>query len=270
MINIFLKFLLMIGLFLGSWFVLNQIDFMKLLNIEKLSTDAEKKVGNFVWEYFQPQKEEIKNEVVKEQLDSLLNILCVNNQLSPDDYSIHVIREDEPNAFALPANRIVFHHSLILNCTTPEEYCAILAHEIAHIKHNHVIKKLRQELGISILLSISQNGMGSSIGRQIIGLLSGNAYSRKYEREADKTAVDLLINAKIDPIHFTKILNRISSDSNDHLINSEWISTHPDTKKRCRTILQLRDQKGIISLQDISMKKWTLIQELLKSEPILN
>jgi predicted Zn-dependent protease len=260
----------MIGLFLGSWFVLSQINFMKLLNVEKLSTDAEKKIGDFVWEYFQPQKEEIKNEVVKEQLDNLLNILCINNQLNPNDYRIHVIKEEEPNAFALPANRIVFHHSLILNCTTPEEYCAILAHEIAHLKHNHVMKKLRQELGISVLLSISQNGMGSSIGRQIIGLLSSNAYSRKYEREADKTAIDLLINAKIDPAHFTNILGRISADSDDHLTNSEWISTHPETKKRCRTILQLKDQKAIITFQDISMEKWTLIQELLKSEPILN
>jgi predicted Zn-dependent protease len=268
--NIFLKFLLMMGLFLGSWFVLSQIDFMKLLNVEELSTNAEKEVGDFVWEYFHPQKEEVKNKIVKEQLDSLLNILCINNQLNPDDYSIHIIREGEPNAFALPANRIIFHHSLILNCSKPEEYCAVLAHEIAHIKHNHVIKKLRQELGISVLLSISKNGMGSSIGRQIIGLLSGNAYSRKYEREADKTAVDLLINAKIDPVHFTHILNRISSKDNDQLTHSEWLSTHPDTKKRCRTILQLRDKKGSISFQDIAMKKWTLIQELLKSEPTIN
>ncbi len=268
--KIILKFLVILSLFLGSWFVLSQINFMKLFKVEELSTNAEQKIGDFVWEYFQPQKKEIKNEHVEEQLDTLLNILCVNNQLNPDDYSIHIVREDEPNAFALPANRIVFHHSLILNCSNPEEYCAILAHEIAHIKHNHVIKRLRQELGISVLLSISQTGMGSSVGRQIIGLLSGNAYSRKYEREADKTAVNLLLNAKIDPVHFSNVLDRISSDKDNHLLNSEWISTHPETEERCRTILKIKEQNTSTSYQALSTEKWTLIQDLLKPESTID
>jgi len=257
----------MIGLFLGSWFLLGQINFMKLLNVEKLSIEAEEKIGDFIWDYFQPKQKEIKNEIINEQLDQLLNNICTANQLNSDNYSLHIIKEDEPNAFALPANRIVFHHSLILNCTNPEEFCAILAHEIAHFKHNHVMKKLRQELGISVLLSISQNGIGIGVGKQIMSLLSANAYSRKYEREADKTAVEFLTNAKIDPEHFANILNRIASDQTDYLGNKDWISTHPETEKRCQTILRLKKKKASSSYQEISSEKWALIQDLLKPEP---
>lgn len=257
----------MIGLFLGSWFLLGQINFMKLLNVEKLSIEAETKVGDFIWDYFQPKQNEIKNEIIKEQLDLLLNNICTANQLNSDNYSLHIIKEDEPNAFALPANRIVFHHSLILNCTNPEEFCAILAHEIAHIEHKHVMKKLRQEVGISILLSISKNGIGTGSGKQIISLLSANAYSRKYEREADKTAVEFLTNAKIDPEYFANILNRIASDQPDYWGSTEWLSTHPETENRCQTILRLKEQNASSSYQDISLEKWTLIQDLLKSEP---
>lgn len=264
--KIFLKSILLIGLFLGSWFLLVQINFMKLLNIEELSIEAEEKVGDFIWDYFQPKENEIKNDSIKKQLNTFLNRICVNNQLKPEDYNLHIIKNKEPNAYALPANRIIFHHSLILTCSNAEEYCAILAHEIAHLKHNHVMKKLRQELGMSVLLSISQNGMGSSIGRQIIGLLSGNAYSRKYEREADKTAVDFLTNAKINPEHFANILNRITNNNTDILTKSEWISTHPETKKRCRTINQLKKQKPLTPYQIISKQKWALIQDHLKSE----
>jgi len=264
--KILLKLLLMIGLFLGSWFLLGQINFMKLLNVEKLSIEAEEKIGDFIWDYFQPKQKEIKNEIIKKQLDTLLNRICITNQLNPDDYSLHIIRDDEPNAFALPGNRIIFHHSLILNCSNAEEYCAILAHEIAHFKHNHVMKKLRQELGISVLLSISENGIGIGIGKQIMSLLSANAYSRKYEREADKTAVEFLINAKINPEHFANILNRITSDRSDYIASTEWISTHPETKKRCQTILRLKNKKASFSYQEISLEKWTLIQDLLKSE----
>jgi len=263
--KIILKFFLMLSLFIGTWGLLRQINFVKLLNVESLSEEAETEIGDFIWDYLQPSQNEIENDTIKEHIDSLLNKICVSNQLNPNNFKLHIIKDDEPNAFALPAHRIVFHHSLILNCSKPEEFCAILAHEIAHIKHNHVMKKLRQELGISVLLSISQNGMGNGLAGQVAGLLSGNAYSRKYEREADATAVDFLINAEIDPEHFANILNQIASDDSGLWAETEWISTHPETKKRCQKIMHLKKQNFSTSSQIISAEKWALIQDLLKS-----
>ena len=120
--------------------------------------------------------------------------------------------------------------------------------------------------GASLVSALVVN-FSIGIMKLIVGILSGNAYSRKYEREADKTAVDFLTNAKIDPEHFANILNKIASDRKDHFASSEWISTHPETEKRCQTIMQLKGQKPSSSYQDISLEKWTLIQDLLKSEP---
>jgi len=255
----------MLSLFLGTWGLLRQINFVKLFNVESLSEEAEAEIGDFIWDYLQPSQNEIENDTIKVEIDSLLKRICESNQLNPADFKLHIIKDKEPNAFALPANRIIFHHSLILNCSKPEEFCAILAHELAHIKHNHVMKKLRQEFGISVLLSISQNGMGSGLGGQVAGLLSGNAYSRKYEREADATAVDFLINAEIDPEHFANILGRIASNDSSLFSKTEWISTHPDTKKRCQKILLLKKQNLSTSSQILSAEKWSLIQDILES-----
>ena len=55
----------------------------------------------------------------------LLRVLPANT----NGYQFHVLKDDEPNAFALPGGHIVIHTGLLKLMDRPEELLGVIAHE---------------------------------------------------------------------------------------------------------------------------------------------
>jgi beta-barrel assembly-enhancing protease len=128
----------------------------------------------------------------------------------------------------------------LLDSENESELSGVICHEIAHMKSNHVMKKLIKEIGLSTLISISTGNSGSEIAKETARLLSSSAYDRKLEKEADMKAADYLINSNISPEYFANFLFRLSESESQLESHMSWISTHPDSKERAEYILNYR------------------------------
>lgn len=233
--KIILQLTIVIGIFFGLWFVLSRVNWMKLFRIEKITQTTEEKLGDLFWEMYKDK--EIRDTVVTKPVDSILSRLCESNHIDKSSIKLHVVDIDEVNAFALPNDHIIINKGLISDTQDEAELAGVMAHELAHLKEKHVMKKLVKEFGLSVLISITTGGGGGEVA-EIARMLSSTAYDRKLEKEADMRSVDYMVNSKLPPDHLADFLYRLGQDSPDDLRYLTWISTHPDSRERGEYIVQ--------------------------------
>lgn len=243
-------------LFFFTWFGLSEVDWMTILKFEKISKVSEEKLGELFWETFQHSDNEIIDLEVSEPINSIISRICDANSFDKSELKVHVIQNKDINAFALPDEHLVIYTGLITECENESELAGVISHEIAHMKLNHVMKKLGKEVGLTALISISSGNSGSEIAKQAAKILSSTAYDRKLERESDMAAADYLVTAQIDPEAFAEFLFRLSK--NEDKINSQfsWLSTHPDSKTRAEYLMDFRKNLNIEKVPILSQNTW--------------
>ncbi|HTO36693.1 MAG TPA: hypothetical protein VLZ72_10670, partial [Flavobacterium sp.] len=96
------KIFFVVLLFLGLWFGLTQIDFVKYFGIQNMSSKTEKTIGDLIWKEIERTEHIIYDNDITETLDSLLLPLCKKNGIDRNSLKIHIVRKDEVNAFAFP------------------------------------------------------------------------------------------------------------------------------------------------------------------------
>jgi predicted Zn-dependent protease len=255
------QFIALAALFFGLWFALSNINWMSAFKIEKLTDDTEIKIGKAVWDLYKKTEKENKDEKAVNALDSIVDRICSNNNINRETIKVHIITKDDINAFAMPGGHLVVYSGLIKASDNPDELAGVIAHEISHIELDHVMKKLIKEIGLSVLISMtSGNGSAESI-QKISKLLSSSAFDRKLEKEADISAVEYLINAKINPESLAEFLYKLADNKSDEASYEGWLSTHPDSKKRAEYILEYCKGKIIKSEPALSESSWKTLVE---------
>lgn len=114
------------------------------------------------------------------------------------DLRVYVIANDDWNAMAAP-NGAVFLFSGLLRDVSDDELAVILGHELAHVTHEHGRRELKKGLAPALLLAGATalaeeiHSTGGRIAAQAAALLGGlawtNAYSRRYEDQADRVGL---------------------------------------------------------------------------------
>jgi Zn-dependent protease with chaperone function len=156
---------------------------------------------------------------------------------------------DIPNAFALPSGDIVITDRLIELASNQEEIDSVLLHEIGHVVHRHGLQQVLHSSFLTVAI-IMITGDITSVNNLAVALpvfLLESHYSRENETEADQYAFDRMIQANMDPIHFSTIMEKISSDPDSEVTEDEdtqdsedtnmdtvfkYLSTHPSTPER--------------------------------------
>lgn len=255
--------LTIIFLFFAVWVVLYQIDWITVFRVEKITKTTEEKLGNLLWEIFKKSESEITDPIVTNAVDSLLSRLCTKNNIDRRNIRIHVLKKDDVNAFALPGGRIVLFSGLIRLVEDPEEVSGVIAHELAHLQLDHVMKKLIKEVGLSVILSMTTGSGGADMARETARIISSTAYDRSLEREADLKAVDYLLNAGIDPEPFANFFFKLSLQESDAQKYLSIISTHPNLEERAAQISDYSRSKHMIPEKVISEETWEKVKERL-------
>ena len=144
-----------------------------------------------------------------------------------------------PNAFALPGGTIVFTDEMVEAAKDDDELLAVMAHEIGHVFHQHGMRRMVQDSMLSFAI-LALTGDASGVSELFLGLpvvLTELAYSRGFERDADRYALDYLLAHDVPPERFADILSRI--DKNHKEQKSEegggwtgYLATHPPTPER--------------------------------------
>jgi predicted Zn-dependent protease len=190
-------------------------------------------------------------------VDSLLTKICTSNNIDKNKIKLHVLKVSDINAFALPDNHLIVFSGLIETCQNESELAAVLAHEIAHMELKHIMKKLVAEVGISVLLSSSNDRIASAeLTKEIAKMLSSSAYSRNMEKEADLKGVDYLINAEINPEGMADFFFMLSYFEPEATKQLAWVSSHAESGERAKYILEYTKTKEISVKPILSEQTW--------------
>ena len=169
------------------------------------------------------------------------------------------------NALALPPCVVVLTDELVELAKTQDELDAVLAHEFGHIYHRHNLRSIVQGSLLSFIFLLI-TGDATQISASVAAVpmvLTQLAYSREFEREADRFALMYMTSNGISLAAFPQILKRIGcwtpdneetyqaclehdydrADSGFNAINrvTSYMLTHPSTEDRA---LMFRAQRS--------------------------
>jgi predicted Zn-dependent protease len=138
------------------------------------------------------------------------------------------------NAFALPSGIIVLTDELVKLAQADAEVLAVLAHELGHVRHRHVMRRLLEGSAIALLVAGVTGDVASatSLAAAAPTLVLQTKFSRDNEREADAYAIGLLRKAGIGPHHFAAMLSRMEAQAPRGPMLPSFLSTHPATEER--------------------------------------
>jgi predicted Zn-dependent protease len=256
-------FIALVVLFFGTWFLLSKIDFVEIIHVEEATKETERKLGNLVLESIKEKHDELESDTVVDALNNIKLKLCVANGIKDSSITLHIINDDDVNAFALPDRHLVVNAGLIRYCKSAEELAGVMAHEISHMEHNHVMKKLTKEVGIAMLVMVAGGESGGQIARRIVRLLTSTAFDREQERDADASAVHMMAKADIDPESFANFLFRLSQEKDNIPKSFELLSTHPNSQDRSAEILKLRKQETYHNRPIITNSAWKNVRKVI-------
>lgn len=197
---------------------------------------------------------EKKHEVVEDSQNNLLirqigNKLAKASELKGMNYHFKILNIEGPNAFSIPGGYVYVTYDLFDFIQSDDELAGILAHEIAHVIHNHALKQTRDNTKFTLLTILAVLLTGEpDVG--VLGKLTTitllNQYSREYEEEADLTAMDLLIKTGYNPVGFLTFLERLyAREMFKPEVNLGIFQTHPETKNRINYAKDKLKERGI-------------------------
>ena len=169
------------------------------------------------------------------------NILKVDYKFpKTSNVDINVIDKKQLNALCYPNGNIYITSELYKYLTTDERLTFVIAHEMGHYKHKDHLLNLRRNLSNSavlILISI-MNPNNADVTKVVEGglVITDLKYSRNVEEKADKYAIKIMNAIYGNAQAGVEVMNIL--EEKNHL-DIEFLSSHPNIKKRIRTIQKL-------------------------------
>lgn len=134
-------------------------------------------------------------EAQSRELQRLADRLAVALALPPEmKLTVHYSDEMTVNAYATLGGHIVIHRGLIARVDSENALAAVLAHEIAHVRHRHPAGAAGRGIAIGLALSALSSAIGNSVAERIMGA-TGMGVLMSYSREQETTADDDALRA---------------------------------------------------------------------------
>jgi predicted Zn-dependent protease len=165
----------------------------------------------------------------------------------PAAWEVVVFARPEPNAFAIPGNKIGIFDGMFDLAGEPPQLAAVLGHEIGHNQAQHAVERISRvattQLGlqlVSVALRIGNIGYANEIAAALgAGVQYGVIlpYSRRQELEADEIGLFHMARAGYDPraaITLWETMRRAPGPR-----PPQFLSTHPAPDARIAQLEQL-------------------------------
>ncbi len=225
------KIVFVIFLLLMVFLLVNFISFSAERDLDK-----EQKLGKKLSEIIEKKHEVVEDLNQNSLITEIGNKLAEASEMREMKFHFRILKEDGPNAFSIPGGYIYVTYDLFDYIQSDDELAGILAHEIAHVIHNHALKQTRDNTKFT-LLTILAVLLTREPDVGVLGKLTTitflNQYSREYEEEADLTAIDLLIKTGYNPVGFLTFLERLyTREMFKPEVNLGIFQTHPATENR--------------------------------------
>jgi predicted Zn-dependent protease len=147
-------------------------------------------------------------------LEALVEKVGARLALPPTDpyirYRFHILRDPEPNAFALPDGQIYINTGLLVLLENEAQLAAVLAHEVHHTAGHHTLVQYRSIRGKAVAgMVLGPFTYGLS---DIFLILSVLGYSRDLEEEADRKGARRMLEAGYDVREMPRIFEIMLED----------------------------------------------------------
>jgi predicted Zn-dependent protease len=176
---------------------------------------------------------------------------------TPYTYRFHIVDDKDVNAFALPGGWLYVNKGLLDYVQSDDELAGVLAHEVIHAAHHHILKlqkeqdKLNTQLAIGAIAAIFAKvpvaDTGNLItGLQLVALQKVNGYSQQAERDADGAGFELTRLAGFNPVGALTFMERLARDQrNRPEVDLGIFRTHPPEKQRVASLKSKLDLASI-------------------------
>ncbi|MGQ0533457.1 MAG: M48 family metallopeptidase [Caulobacteraceae bacterium] len=184
-----------------------------------------------------------------------------SNVANRDDIWITIADADFPNAFALPDNSIIVTDELIGMAEHPDELTGVIAHEIAHVEHNHIMKNVVRQIGAGVFFDVVFGGAGAGQAIAIASVnLAGLRYSRGDESDADFRGMDYLDAAGISTAGVGRMFDRFEAYSEEQGAGDipTMLSSHPASRERA-VAARARAREGLAP--SLSDRDWRIVRQ---------
>jgi Zn-dependent protease with chaperone function len=190
----------------------------------------------------------------------LIQVLPENRR----NLKFYILKDADPNAFALPGGYVVVHEGLLQMTDTPEQLLGVLAHEIAHETQRHLIRNKIAAAGPLVIFGVfmhSRSGVGNLLALGS-GLMVYEGFSQEYESEADSVGWQYLVAANIDPRGMIQMFQKLKAVEDGmkfaHAVPAAFDS-HPALSKRIGRLeskwRKLKRKTGFLELPPVSWPK---------------
>lgn len=221
-----------VALVVAAWLAL---PFLAASAARRVPVTWEEQFGEAVVGTVAPEARRVRDPRIAAPIEALVARLAAA-QASPYRFRVVVSSDSAVNAFAAPGGWIVVNEGLIRLAANGDELAGVLAHEMEHVRLRHVTVSLFRQLSLQLLLAVVLGEAGSVAGNGagVASRLSGLAFSRGAELEADAGAATMLRDARLDPAAMIAILERMRTRAGDAPF--EMLSTHPATSARTEAL----------------------------------
>lgn len=192
----------------------------------------------------------LEDPLAEEYIQNLGFKLVSHSENPRLNFQFHIIKSPVVNAFATPGGFIAVYSGLIETAESESEIAAVIAHEIAHVTQNHILRSSEETMKANlpimlgmIAIMIAGAGHGDTALASMAagqGLLAQNRinFTRDNEYEADRIGIKTLhaagFNAKAMAGFFGKMLRleRNAGNNDSRRTHSELLRTHPANTNR--------------------------------------
>jgi Zn-dependent protease with chaperone function len=165
-------------------------------------------------------------------------------------YSLSFRKGLGANAFALPGGNVVMTDGLVETATRlkldDDALMGVLAHEIGHVVHRHTTRMLVEQGVLNVGLGLALGDVSSLLSLSST-LLTGLAYRRQHEAQADCFAIQLMHQAQRSTVPMADLLLGISAaregektaaagQAADKNSLARVLSSHPETRARAEQL----------------------------------
>lgn len=220
-----------------------------------LSLATEKKIGQQIMHEIRWREPSYLDDAdVEAYLNQLGGRLAAVSSDPGFGFYFFAINDPNINAFAMPGGYIGVHTGLIMSAQTESELAGVLAHEISHVTQRHIARQVFQSkqigmasmvaMALALLAARSSGQMaGAAIATTQAGAISAQlAFSRDFEREADRQGFEILRKSGFDVrgmgVFFARLQQSVRLYENNA---TAYLRTHPLTGERL-TDMQNREQ----------------------------
>lgn len=211
-----------------------------------ISAAAERRLGESIMRDIRLREPSyLDDPEVESYLNEVGHRLAAHAEEVGGSYRFFAINDNAINAFAMFGGFIGVNTGLILSSQTESEMAAVLAHEVSHVSQRHLARQVAKgkQTTMASVLAIALAVIAARSNADVIGatlaaseaasIQSQLAFTRDFEREADRVGLDLLEKAGFDPHGMPQFFDRLHRATRVYENNMPiYMRSHPMTVDR--------------------------------------